>query len=57
MDINFTMNKKEIKITNALKELDKAIKDVQNKYGDSVDIHYLKKKFEEILNNINNFNK
>ena len=40
---------KEKQLQNALKELEKAISDIKEKYGDEIDTDFLQKKFEEII--------
>ena len=43
------MTKKIEEIRDALEELEKAINDIKEKYGDTVDTKFLKDNFEEII--------
>ena len=40
---------KEKQLQNALKELERAISDIREKYGNEIDTDFLQKKFEEII--------
>ena len=44
---------KEEQFKKALKELERAITDIKEKYGDKIDADFLQKKFEEIISNSN----
>ena len=43
---------KEEKISNALKELYRAIDDIKKKYGDAIDTDFLQDKMEDIIKKI-----
>ena len=40
----------------ALKDLERAIHDIKEKYGNQIDVEFLQKKFKEIIKNMQNEN-